>query len=155
MKLGVIVVFHNNALDIDNTFFIEYLKNLQNVVFCFVNNASKDHTFQVLKSIVDHYPELLCLVDIKKQMPELSAIKAGVRLLKSIHELEFIGLININHLKNPKELDWNIKTVVNNKNTLIDILKNSTTKYDKKYMLLTDTFYIHDMAHNIKSLQTH
>ncbi len=93
MKLGIIIIFHDNEDIIDKDFFISHLNQAKNIEFCFVNNASSDKTYQFLTEIKEDY-SCISLVDIKKYTTESIAVKAGARFLFNEFELNHIGYVS-------------------------------------------------------------
>ena len=101
MKLGIIIIFHNNAEDVNKAAIVSILNEMNNVQFCFVNNASRDKTLDMLRQIKEDCPRV-SIVDIKKYASELLAIKAGARFLNSSLELHSLGYVNVENFKNEK-----------------------------------------------------
>ena len=95
MKLGIIIIFHNNEDIIDKDFFISHLNEAKDIEFCFVNNASFDKTYQFLTEIKEDC-SCVSLVDIKKYTSESIAVKAGARFLFNVFELNHTGYVSTN-----------------------------------------------------------
>jgi hypothetical protein len=120
MKLGIIIIFHNNEEIIDKDFFISHLNEAKNIEFCFVNNASFDKTYQFLKEIKEDC-SCVSLVDIKKYTTESIAIKAGARFLFNEFDLNHIGYVGANSQnKEQFNLIEMLKAISANKDFILD-----------------------------------
>lgn len=97
MKIGIVIMFHNNEKNINKTIFIEELNRLQNVEICFVNNDSKDKTFNKLKDIEETCANV-SIINIKKYQQIKPAIRAGVRYLSNTFNITNIVYINYKHI---------------------------------------------------------
>ncbi|MFI1743388.1 glycosyltransferase [Thalassobellus sediminis] len=94
MKIGIIIIFHNNAFSIDSKLHKEFL-DLKNVThLCLVNNASTDKTLEKLQQLNDASEHVYTIIDIKQNKGNEAAIKAGVRYLFNQKDLNYIGFIN-------------------------------------------------------------
>ena len=120
MKLGIIIIFHNNEDIIDKDFFISHLNQAKNIEFCFVNNASIDKTYQFLTEIKEDC-SCVSLVDIKKYTTESIAVKAGARFLFNEFDLNHIGYVSAN-LRNKEQFNLNetLKAISANKDFILD-----------------------------------
>ena len=120
MKLGIIIIFHNNEDVIDKEFFISQLNQAKNIEFCFVNNTSSDKTYQYLKAIKEDCKRV-SLVDIKKYTTQSIAVKAGVRFLFNEFELNHIGFVCANELKEEQQnLNDLLKSINANKDFILE-----------------------------------
>lgn len=95
MKTGVIILFHNYENELEPKVLIEQIQQLDTIPICLVNNESKDNTYDIVKDIRDHCPNV-SVVNIKKLKSDLSAIRAGARYLLSARKLKTLGYINTN-----------------------------------------------------------
>ena len=120
MKLGIIIIFHNNEDIIDKDFFISHLNQAKNIEFCFVNNASIDKTYQFLTEIKEDC-SCVSLVDIKKYTTESIAVKAGARFLFNEFDLNHIGYVSANP-RNKEQFNLNelLKAISANKDFILD-----------------------------------
>ena len=94
MKLGIIIICHNNENDINIDNCVKYLNKVKDIEICLVNNNSKDNTYNVLKEIKE-YCNHVSLVDIKKFKSDNSAVKAGARFMSSQFNLKYLGVFYI------------------------------------------------------------
>ena len=135
MRIGIIIVFHNNEKDIDTQFFIEHLNQAKNLELCLVNNASKDNTYQLLKEIKESCSSNVYLVDVKKFKSDISAVRSGARFMFNQLDLKHIGYFSTN-LMNIKNYSINslIKAISKNQDV---ILKYNVTVIEKKEMKQT------------------
>lgn len=128
MKIGVIVVFHNNEKDIDSGLFIEHLSEAKNLELCLVNNASRDKTYELLKEIKEMCFKNVSLVDIKKFKSDDSAVRSGARFMFNQFDLKHVGFVNTNQINDKIDTVSNlIKMVSENQDVILkyncDVIK--------------------------------
>ncbi|WP_290470252.1 glycosyltransferase [Lacinutrix sp. MedPE-SW] len=87
MKIGIIIIFHNNEDDIDTKYFIDKISQTKHLELCFVNNESRDSTYQLLEEI-KYQCSNVSIVNIKKFKSDVSAVRAGARYMFSQYDLE-------------------------------------------------------------------
>lgn len=90
MKIGILIVFRNDERAIEVQKFIELFTKKTKLKVCFVNNGSRDKTFELLKEIQEEATIPVSIIDVKKDRGHHAAIKAGVRYLTSKNELPYI-----------------------------------------------------------------
>lgn len=90
MKIGILIIFHNDETQIEVQKFIELFTDRKKLSICLVNNSSTDHTFELLEEIKEEATIPISLIDIKKKRDHHVAIKAGVRYLTSKNDLPYI-----------------------------------------------------------------
>ena len=151
MKIGVIIVFHNNEKDIDTRSFIEYLNQAKNLELCLVNNASRDNTFQLLKDIKELCSLNVSLVDIKKFKSDVSAVRSGARFMFNQFDLNHIGYISTN-LINSKTYSISslIKAMSKNQNIILKYNISVIEKKEIKQTLFQSVFSIIEYLEKIK-----
>ena len=69
MKIGIIITFCDNENDINRKLFSSLLSLYHAMPLCFVNNASKDNTLEVLKLLKEKHQskyQLLILREIRE-----------------------------------------------------------------------------------------
>ncbi len=151
MKIGVIIVLHNNEKDIDADFFIEYLNQAKNVEICFVNNASRDHTYQLLKEIKESSERTVSLVDIKKFKSDISAVRSGARFMFNQFDLEHIGYISTNQIKSkPYSINSLIKSMSENQDVILKYNISIMKKKEIKQTLFQSVFSIIEYLEKLK-----
>lgn len=99
MKIGVIIVFHNNETELETALCINQIKTLEDTVLCLVDNASKDNTLSLLDDIKEVCSAKVSVIEIKKKGSEIAAIKAGARYMLNQFNLKYLGYIDANALK--------------------------------------------------------
>jgi len=109
MNIGIIIIFHNNSRDISPKVFIENIKSTEHIKMCFVDNESKDETFEKLSEIKESCPDKVSIVQIKKKVNRESAKRAGARFMFNDYDLKHIGFIDTNVLV---EHNYNINEIV-------------------------------------------
>lgn len=124
MKTGVIIIFHNNAKDVNPSIFIENIIKVSDLKICFVNNNSRDNTAFILEIIADRCDNV-SLVNIKKTKSDISAIRAGARFMNSRYNLDKIAYVSTN-LLNTKYHGLNalIHAIVDNQEDILNYNKN-------------------------------
>lgn len=136
MKVGIIIIFYNNAKDIEKDFFIKQLKRLQDLELCLVNNSSQDNTYQLLKDIKEKCESNVSIVDIKRNVSEISAIRAGTRFMHYKFNLRNIGYISTSVLKiNRNSLNNLIKAICENQEALIEKNIEVLERQELKFIL--------------------
>ena len=133
MKLGIIIICHNNENDIDIDHCIKHLNKVKDIEMCLVNNNSKDNTYDVLKEVKERC-ENVSIVDIKKFKSDTSAVKAGARFMSSQFNLKYLGFINTNMISEYENLCLLIKAIGDNQ---VDISKYNQSYLNKKGIKLT------------------
>lgn len=143
MKIGVIIVFHNNEKNIDTNFFVEHLNHAKNLELCFVNNASKDKTYQVLKEVKEMCLSHVSLIDIKKFKSDISAMRSGARFMFNRFDLNYMGYISTNLMNNKiYNINTIVKVICENQNTIINYNINEIKKKQIKRTLFQNVFSI-------------
>jgi len=113
MKIGVIIICYNNEFNIDRDLCISYLKEVQNIEFCLVNNYSQDNTFEVLKELSETCKNV-SVVNINKYKSNSSAVRAGARFMCNEFNLKYLGFITENTFGRYNDLSLVIKAVQEN-----------------------------------------
>jgi len=144
MRIGIIIIFHNNEKEIDKNMFLKQLNYSGNLELCFVNNSSKDKTYNILKDIKEVYPAL-SIVNIKKLKSDRSAVRAGARFMFNQFNLRHIGYINANLIIN-KGLGLNelIKVITTNQDDLYKYSLKTLENKDLKQCLFKTMFSVLD-----------
>ena len=144
MKLGIIMIFHDNEDTIDKHVFIKELNQTKNVEFCFVNNASSDKTYQCLKEIKEKCSSV-SLVDIKKHTIESIAVKAGARYLFNKFELNHIGYVFANALNMEQQnINELLKAINANKDFILEYDIKMIEKQKIKKSIMNRIFSVID-----------
>jgi hypothetical protein len=128
MKSGIIIIFNNYEKEIDKDTLIKYCSKTKNFEYCFVNNYSKDDTYNVLKYIKEKC-ENVSVVNVKKLKSEISAVRSGARYFLNNFKLLHIGYINANALKEKnKSLNEIIYFINRNEHDFLEYDKNLLNK---------------------------
>lgn len=123
----MLLICCDNEKDISDFQFTKLL-NQNNFNICFVNNASKDKTLDVLKMVQEESETTISIVDVKKDRGLKAAIKAGVRYLASEGELHYILYMKFYKLNDFQRLIQLFDLMKNRKNFLRNFLKESSKK---------------------------
>lgn len=140
MKIGIIIVFHDNEKEIDTTFFIEQIKQTSNLELCLVNNNSKDNTFDLLRDVKEECNNV-SVVNVRKFKSDMSAVKAGARFMFNEFNLKHLGYVSTNML-NIKHHGLNelLKVISDNQDIILNydikMLKKKQTLFQSLFSLL-------------------
>ncbi|MDG1728333.1 MAG: glycosyltransferase [Algibacter sp.] len=95
MKIGIIIVFHNNEKDFNVNFLAQQIERAQNLEICLVNNCSKDNTYQLLCDIKEICnTNNVSVIDMKKFKSDISAIRVAAKYMLNTLNLSCIGYIS-------------------------------------------------------------
>ena len=124
MKKGIIIVFSNNEKEIKETQF-DKLLDKDVAEFCFLNNASNDHTLDKLKDIKTKTFNNISIVDVKKNKGTKAAIKAGVRYLVNNKELKLIIYLVFYKNTDFLNLEYTLNIMMNRNKKIINLNTNN------------------------------
>lgn len=143
MKIGVIIIFHNNALDINPKVLIDNINTTENIKICFVDNESKDETYDKLLEIKESCQKKVAIVQIKKKVSRESAKRAGARFMFNDYNLKHLGFIDANVLvENKYNLNQIIESVCLNTDNIIAFDKEKKKQLRIKSSLFKSVFSI-------------
>ena len=152
MKIGIIIIFHNNEKQINKSFLIKQINEAQTIELCLVDNESKDKTLQLLKDIKDACLSNVTVVEIKKQVSENAAKRAGSRYMFNQFNLRHIGFINVNAINEKDQyLNALIEIVSSNKDVIIDFNKKTIENQSIKPTLFKTVFSVVDYIKQINT----
>ncbi|WP_298892854.1 family 2 glycosyl transferase [uncultured Psychroserpens sp.] len=118
MRIGIIIIFHNDEKKINTNSFIKYCNKAECIEFCLVNNHSKDDTYFVLKEIKAQCNNV-SVVNIKKFKADNQAIKAGARYMFNHTNFNHIGYISMSILNETNgDLMTLLETINKNQNAI-------------------------------------
>lgn len=149
MKTGIIIIFHNNAKEIDTSFFIEQINQSLNLELCLVNNDSKDETNHLLNTIKASCSNV-SVVNIRKFTSDNAAVKAGARYMYNAFELNHLGYVSINMLNIKYHgLNGLMKMICKNQELILNYnYKNLKRKQTLKQRLFSVTDYLKQLKVN-------
>lgn len=152
MKLGVIIIVHNNAENLHKDRIISILNEINKIKFCFVNNASKDESLELLMDIKDESSNV-SILDIKKYSTEMTALKAGCRFLKSMSDLNVVGFLNAEKIKNEQfELNDLLSGIHRNEEYFQDLellMKSNKVKKSNRKLSFSVIEYLNYLNSNL------
>ncbi|WP_298496264.1 family 2 glycosyl transferase [uncultured Algibacter sp.] len=149
-RIGIIIVCHNDEKNIDKDKFIKHLNKTKYLDLCFVNNASRDTTYQVLKDIKEMSKTNVSIVDIKKFKSDISAVRSGARFMFSQFDLKHIGYVSTNLLNNKKHsISGVIKHIRENQDVILNYNNKLKEKSSIKKTLFQSVFSITDYLEKI------
>lgn len=155
MKIGIIMIFHNNEAQIEKDFLIEQINALQTIELCFVDNDSKDQTLTLLQDIKDLCTSQVSIVEIKKNTSDDAAKRAGARYMFNQFNLKHIGFASVTELHQKGfQLNTLIKNLSQNKTALIDFNKKNIEAQDTKQSFFKSIFSLIDYLKNTNTTQT-
>jgi len=146
MKIGIIIIFHNNEAEIDKAFFIEQINLSETIELCLVDNESKDDTLNVLKEIKESCSSQVSVVEIKKKVSEDVAKRAGARYMVNQFNLKHLGFVNVTNFKaeDKKHLNMVIEEFYTNKEALIKFNHQTLEQQEVKQTLFKRIFSVVD-----------
>ncbi len=150
MKIGVIIIFRDNELQIEKQFFIEQINEYDTIEFCLVDNNSNDKTLLLLMEIKETCSSQVSVVEIKKQISVEAAKKAGARYMFNQFNLKHIGFVDANSMQQGHTLNMLIATIYRNKESIIDTNLKAIEDQKIKQTLFKSIFSIVDYLQNIK-----
>jgi len=152
MRIGIIIIFYNNATQIDKNFFIAQIKDFESIELCLVDNNSKDDTLNVLQEIKEESASRVSVIEIKKKTTENAAKRAGARYMFNQFNLRHTGFINVNEIHQKGEvLNSLVRSVYDNKEAIIDENLKTIAKQDVKQTLFKSVFSVVDYLKIINS----
>ncbi|MBQ0788467.1 MAG: glycosyltransferase [Oceanihabitans sp.] len=147
MKIGIIIIFHNNEKEMDPSFLIEQINQTSNLELCLVNNDSKDNTYEVLKNIKEACDNV-SVVNVRKFKSDISAVKAGARFMLNAFNLKHLGYVSINMLNTKYHgLNGLIKMIAENQDVINDY---NCKNLKKKKTLFQSLFSVIDYLKNLE-----
>ncbi|QDO94535.1 glycosyltransferase [Formosa sediminum] len=151
MKVGLILIFHNNEDTINKQFFNSIFELSKQIHLSLINNGSTDNTLQKLRDIEQMYSSNLSLIDIKKYKGTTAAIKAGVRYLSKHGEFKYIGFLTIQSISNMKHVSKIIQLIKTRYDLIVmyNAKVAATKPFERK--LFKNTFSMHDFSTYFKS----
>ena len=150
MKIGIIIIFHNNEKEIDPSYFIENINQTSNLELCLVNNNSKDNTYGLLKEIKETCSNV-SVVNIKKFKSDVSAVRAGARFMFNEFDLRHLGYVSTNLLNiKYKGLNGLIKAISENQDVIVDYNIETLKRQDIKLTLFQSLFSVIEYLKKIK-----
>lgn len=133
MKKGIVIVFSEDE-DRINKDELKNLSNHKNIELCLVNNGSKDHTLEVLNAVKDTLESSsISIIDIKKNIKTIAAVKAGARYLFSVEDLKYIIYLKSNILSYLKNRQFEVLKKIENEFVSSFLKKNNRKKIRKLY----------------------
>ncbi|GAA3611979.1 glycosyltransferase [Flavivirga amylovorans] len=148
MKIGIIIICYNNAVDIGKSLF-SGVSNLTDVDLCLVNNGSKDATLEKLQELKEASGLKSTIIDIKHNKGYTVAIKAGARYLSNHNDLKLIGYINVNKMNDVMSLLDLLNAVQHHKEAIIQHHLNVINKHFEQRALLKNTFSVIDYLNRL------
>lgn len=151
MRIGIIIVFHNDEKNIDTGFFIKHLKQAKNAELCLVNNASRDNTSQKLKEIKESSSLTnISIVNIKKFKSNISAVRSGARFMFNQFDLNHIGFISTNMLNKNIDINRLVKAISKNQNDILNYNIKILEKKEMKQTMFQSVFSITECLEKLK-----
>ena len=153
MKLGIIIIFHNNETEIDKAFFIKQIQLSETIELCLVDNESKDGTLNVLNDIKEACATQVSVIEIKKKASEEAAKRAGARYMFNQFNLKHIGFINATNfiVEDSEHLNVIIEKFYKNKEAIIKFNRLTIEQQEVKQTLFKRIFSVVDYLKKINN----
>ncbi|XMO86448.1 glycosyltransferase [Algibacter sp. AS12] len=153
IRIGIIIVCHNIENNINTDLFVKHLNKAKNIEFCFVNNASKDNTHQILKDIKEISKKNFSILDVKRYKSDNSAVRSGSRYMFSQFNLNHIGYVSTNFLNKKKySICGLIKHIRTNQDYILEYNKQLKEDSVMKQTMFQSVFSITEYLEKSKAL---
>ncbi|MDP5081623.1 MAG: glycosyltransferase [Winogradskyella sp.] len=150
MKIGIIMIFHNNEAQIDKEILVEHINASDTIELCFVDNDSKDQTLSLLQDVREACASHISIVEIKKNTSEDAAKRAGARYMSNQFNLKHLGFVNVTALhEKGQKLNTLIENLCLNKVALIDLNLRTIEEQETKQTFFKSIFPLVDYLKNI------
>ncbi len=151
MKLGIIIICHNNENDIDRDFFINHSNKEKNLEICLVNNDSKDNTSDLINMIKENCNNV-SVVNVKKHKSDTLAVRAGARYMFNRFNLRHLGYVtNLNNY----EMNCLFETISNNQEAILNYNLRILSKKQTRQTLFQSLFSVTDYLKKLKITSQH
>ncbi len=88
MNKGIIIVFDKNDIDIKTD--LPFKSFFKKIKICLVNNGNHKKMLKLLNELKDASEYDISILNLKKQKESMLAVKAGVRFLSTIEDVDLI-----------------------------------------------------------------
>lgn len=93
-KICMVVPCYNEAQRLKVDAFRDFLREQDDIDFCFVNDGSTDNTSEVLRHAVECVPERLLMVDNADNRGKAEAVRCGMLHVTSLGRYDMIGFLD-------------------------------------------------------------
>ena len=93
-RICIVVPCYNEAQRLKLDVFREFLREQDDIDFCFVNDGSTDNTSEVLRRAVACCPERFLLVDNADNRGKAEAVRCGMSCVASLGRYDMIGFLD-------------------------------------------------------------
>ena len=93
-RICIVVPCYNEAQRLKLDAFREFLREQDDIDFCFVNDGSTDNTSEVLRRAVACCPERFLLVDNADNRGKAEAVRCGMSRVASLGRYDMIGFLD-------------------------------------------------------------
>jgi glycosyltransferase involved in cell wall biosynthesis len=142
MKIGIIIVFYNNEIDLHRNVFNDLLTIKNHIHLCLVNNGSKDGTLNILEEQMEISGMEGTIIDIKQNKGNSTAIRAGARYLLNQNKVNHIGYIQIDMLNNIEELNTLFDAIIIYKDQIVQYSLKTIKSSQMKRIIFKNVFCI-------------
>jgi len=94
MKIGVIIVFHNNEANINAEELAFQINRAHHLKICLVNNYSKDNTKQLLYDVKEKCTSDVTILNTNKFKSDMSALRIGATYMIDTLNFSCVGYIS-------------------------------------------------------------
>ncbi|TYP96720.1 glycosyl transferase family 2 [Tenacibaculum adriaticum] len=112
MRIGIIIPCYNEEKRLNIDAFVNFVKEKENYHLCFVNDGSKDDTIVILNQLKIKIPDLVSIVDMKKNKGKTRAIRVGARYLFNKQNVDYIGYMSADAFSDYDDYDEAISNLV-------------------------------------------
>jgi len=125
MKITILIVFNNNAGDINENVF-NALSNCNNQIqLCLINNGSEDTTLEKLQELKNALEIYSAIIDIKQNKGNNAAVKAGERFLFNKNKSMYVVYVYASKLKLDRDLSALFNATIMHKKHIMQFFREN------------------------------
>ena len=136
MNLGIIIIIFGKG-DVKRTDALIFKSFFnQNVKICLVNNGNHKKVFKLLDKLKSSSKCDISILNLRKELTTKGAVKAGIRFLSTINNLNLIIHTKPKNICSPKILD-----------TMLEVFEDDLVKKTDERAELRSVYPIHEVFH--------
>ncbi|APD07527.1 dolichyl-phosphate beta-glucosyltransferase [Flavobacteriaceae bacterium UJ101] len=92
--LAIVIPCYNEAERLKINQYKNFIKNHKEVLLCFVNDGSTDHTYKVLKEIKNHNPSQVLLINQTANLGKAETVRTGILKCHQKYHVEKLAYLD-------------------------------------------------------------